>query len=410
MLPPCHCPRRGGAIALEAVRFRMSLVERYIFRIVAGAFLGCLVALTGVIWLTSALRQLDVITAQGQTILVFLTVTSLTLPTLVAVIAPVALFIAIIYALNRLNGDSELIVMSAAGMSPLRLIRPFLSLGLLVSAMVAFLSIYLIPASFQELRDLISRIRADFVANIAQEGQFTTLDNGVTFHYRERSGQALLGILMQDRRDADRTIVYLAERGQTIEQKGQSYLVLENGSVHRQRTGVADSSIVAFSRYAIDLAALNQETGELVYKPRERSTGDLLMPDRTDNYYRMQAGRFRAELHDRLTAWLFPLATVFIAFAALGNAKTTRQGRGTSIAGAVVTVVALRIALFAASSAVARSPGAVFVVWGLPILAILLSLAMILHGSLLFGALDRLRRRAGALLPSWPGRARLRDA
>lgn len=388
----------------------MSLVERYIFRIVAGAFVGCLVALTGVIWLTSALRQLDVITAQGQTILVFLTVTSLTLPTLVAVIAPVALFIAVIYGLNRLNGDSELIVMSAAGMSPVRLMRPFLTLGLIVAAAVAVLSIYLIPASFQELRDLISRIRADFVANIAQEGQFTTLDNGVTFHYRERSGQALLGILMQDRRDTGRTVVYLAERGQTIEQNGQSYLVLENGSVHRQRPGVPDSSIVAFSRYAIDLAALNQETGELVYKPRERSTGSLLMPDKSDNYYRMQSGRFRAELHDRLTAWLFPLATVFIAFAALGTAKTTRQGRGTSIAGAVVAVVALRIALFAASSAAARSQSAVLVVWGLPVLAILLSVAVILHGPRVFGALERLGRSVKARLPSWPGRARLERA
>ncbi|MDB5591884.1 LptF/LptG family permease, partial [Enterovirga sp.] len=101
----------------------MSLVERYIFRIIAGAFLGCLAALTGVIWLTSALRQLDVITAQGQTILVFLTVTTLTLPTLIAVISPVALFVAVAYGLNRLNGDSELIVMSAAGMSPVRLLR-----------------------------------------------------------------------------------------------------------------------------------------------------------------------------------------------------------------------------------------------------------------------------------------------
>jgi lipopolysaccharide export system permease protein len=385
----------------------MSLVERYIFRIVAGAFLGCLVALTGVIWLTSALRQLDVITAQGQTILVFLTVTSLTLPTLVAVIAPVALFIAVIFALNRLNGDSELIVMSAAGMSPMRLLRPFLSLGLMVAAMVAMLSIYLIPASFQELRDLISRIRADFVANIAQEGQFTTLDNGVTFHYRERSGQALLGILMQDRRESGRTIVYLAERGQTVEQKGQSYLVLENGSVHRQRADQPDSSIVAFSRYAIDLAALNQETGELVYKPRERSTGDLLLPDKADNYYNFNRGRFRAELHDRLSAWMFPISVVFIAFAALGTAKTTRQGRGTSIAGAVIAVVALRIGLFAASSAAARSAGAVYLVWGLPILAILLSIAIILHGPRVFGAIDRLRRTATSLVPSWPGRARL---
>lgn len=388
----------------------MTLVERYIFRIVTGAFLGCLLALTGVIWLTSALRQLDVITAQGQTILVFFTVTSLTLPSLVAVIAPVALFIAVIYALNRLNGDSELIVMSAAGMAPVRLIRPFLSLGLIVAAVVGILTIYLIPASFQELRDLISRIRADFVSNIAQEGQFTTLDNGVTFHYRERSGQALLGILMQDRRDAGRTIVYLAERGQTIEQNGQSYLVLENGSVHRQRPGVSDSSIVAFSRYAIDLAALNQETGELVYKPRERSIGDLLLPDKNDLYYQMQAGRFRAELHDRLSAWLFPLATVFIAFAALGTAKTTRQGRGTSIAGAVTAVVALRIALFAASSAAARSAGAVYVVWGLPILAILLSIAMVVYGPRIMPIWDRALRKGASLLPAWPGGPRFKSA
>ena len=48
------------------------------------------------------------------------------------------------------------------------------------------MTIYLMPASFQELRDLVTRIRADFVANIVKEGQFTTLDNGITFHYRER--------------------------------------------------------------------------------------------------------------------------------------------------------------------------------------------------------------------------------
>ncbi|TDR89242.1 LPS export ABC transporter permease LptF [Enterovirga rhinocerotis] len=388
----------------------MSLVERYIFRIAAGAFIGCLVALTGVIWLTSALRQLDVITAQGQTLLVFLSVTSLTLPTLIAVIAPVALFVAAIYALNRLNGDSELIVMSAAGMSPIRLMRPFLSLGLIVAAMVGMLTIYLIPASFQELRDLISRIRADFVANIAQEGQFTTLDNGVTFHYRERSGPALLGIFMQDRRDEGRTVVYLAERGQTVEERGQSYLVLENGSVHRQRADAADSSIVAFKRYAIDLAALNQEASEIVYKPRERSTGDLLMPDTSDIYYNMQRGRFRAELHDRLSAWLFPLAVVFIAFAALGRAKTTRQGRGMAVGGAVVAVAALRIALFAASSAVVRSPAAAFAVWGLPLLTILISTLMITSGSRLSLAVERVLRGLLSLVPAALLPPRLRGA
>ena len=388
----------------------MSLVERYIFRMVATAFIGCLVALTGVIWLTSALRQLDVITSKGQTILIFLTVTSLTLPTLVAVISPVALLVATIYALNRLNGDSELIVMSAAGMSPIRLMRPFLSLGFLVAGMVAMLTVYLIPASFQELRDLISKIRADFVSNIAQEGQFTTLDNGVTFHYRERSGQALLGIFMQDRREQDKTVVYIAERGQTIEHNGQSYLVLENGSVHRQRPGTQDSSIVGFGRYAIDLAALNQDTGDVVYKPRERSTGELLMPDRTDVYVKSQAGRFRAELHDRLTSWLFPLAVVFIGFAALGEAKTTRQGRGTAVAVAAVAVIALRIGLFAASSATVRSPGGLLAVYGLPIGAIVISAVIMLGGTRVAALWAWFGRLPGSLALLAPRSGRLKRA
>lgn len=392
----------------------MSLLERYAFRIALGAFLACLLALTAVIWVTQALRQLDVITAQKQTLLVFMTVTGLSLPTLVAVIAPVALFIAVVYALNRLNADSELIVMSAAGMSPLRLLRPFIGLGALVAAGVAILTIYLIPASFQELRDLISRIRADFVANIAQEGQFTTLDNGVTFHYRERSGPALLGIFMQDRRQEGRTVLYLAERGQTLEQNGASFLVLERGSVHRQRPGAAntpqDSSIVEFQRYAIDLSALNQEAAELIYKPRERSTGDLLLPDRNDPYVRAQSGRFRAELHDRLTAWLFPLAAVLIAFAALGDARTTRQGRSAALVGAVAAVAALRIAMFAVSSTVVRSPGAVVLVYLLPLGTITVSLALILGGARLRGFVRTAIRSLAVRLPALPRAARPRRA
>jgi lipopolysaccharide export system permease protein len=386
----------------------MTLVERYIFRITAAAFFACVIVLTGVIWITQALRQLDVVTAQGQTMLVFLTVTGLTIPTLIAVIAPVALFIAVLYALNRLNGDSELIVMSAAGMSPRRLLRPFLAMGACVAALVAMLTIVLIPSSFQEIRDLITRIRADFLANIAQEGQFTTLENGVTFHYRERSGNALLGIFLQDRRDQGQTTVYIAERGQAVEHNGGSFLVLQNGSVHRQRPNAVDSSIVTFERYAIDLSALNQEAAELVYKPRERSTGDLLMPDVNEALYKAQPGRFRAELHDRLSSWLFPLASVFIAFAALGDPRTTRQGRSAALVGAIVAVVALRIAIFAATSAAARSGAAVWFVYGLPLGTMALSAAAIAGGPRLRSSSARLMTGAKArLLELAPARRRL---
>jgi lipopolysaccharide export system permease protein len=371
---------RGVSQGSRAQQSIMNLLERYILKIAFGAFLSCLLALTGVIWITQALKQLDLLTGKGQTILMFLTVTGLSLPTLVTVISPVALFIATIYTLNKLNSDSELIVMTAAGVPPRRMLRPFLGLAGVVCALVAFMTVYIIPASFQELRDLITKIRADFVANIVKEGQFTALDNGVTFHYRERSGQALLGIFMQDRREAGRMTVYLAERGQAMEANGQSYLVLEQGSVHRQQPNSRDSSIVAFERYAIDLSALNQDEGQVVYKPRERTTTQLLFPDQQEGYYKMQEGRFRAELHDRLSGWLHPLAMMMIAFAALGEARTTRQGRGAAMAAAVVAVGVLRIASFAASSAAVRSPSGLIWVYGAPLAAIGAALLFALHG------------------------------
>jgi len=387
----------------------MSLLERYIFRIAFGGFLTCLAALTAVIWITQALRELDLVTGKGQTLAMFLVVTGLSLPALVTVIAPVALFIAVIYTLNKINGDSELIVMSAAGAAPQRLLKPFLVLAGFVSITVALMVLYVMPASFQELRHLITKVRADFVANIVKEGQFSSLDNGITFHYRERSGDALLGIFMQDRREQDRAIVYLAERGQTVEFNGQSYMVLEKGSVHRQMPNTRDSSIVGFERYAIDLSALSREAGDIVYKPRERSTTQLLLPgDPEDFIVRFQSGRLRAELHERLSSWLYPIAMMLIAFAALGEARTTRQGRGTAAGVAVAAVVALRIAAFAALSLTVRSPWGAVAVYALPLTVIAACLAIIFQGARVkaFGA--RLTRWGGAtLLPRLPllGRA-----
>jgi lipopolysaccharide export system permease protein len=378
----------------------MTLLERYILKITFNAFAACLVALTGVIWITQALRELDLLTGKGQTLMIFLTVTGLSLPALISVIAPVALFLATIYTLNKLNGDSELIVMSAGGMPPQRLLRPFMALAAFVCIIVGIISVYLMPASFQELRQLFTKIRADFVGTMAKEGQFISLDNGITFHYRERQGDALLGIFMEDLREKDKAIVYLAERGQTVEQGGNAYLVLQKGSVQRKEPNSRDSSIVAFERYAVDLSAFNKEGGELIYKPRERSTTQLLFPDKSEALYQEQQGRFRAELHDRLSSWLYPLAMMMIAFVALGEARTTRQGRGLAIAGAVVAIVILRILGFAASSAVARTPAAIVAIYGVPLAGIVISLLFIMKGPAMRSAQAKFHAALRNLLPS----------
>ena len=372
----------------------MKLVGRYVFQTTAWAFLSSLGVLTFMIWVTQALREVDLLTTKGQSILTFLVVTSLGIPSLVMVIAPIALFIAVLYSLNKLNSDSELIVMSASGLSPAKLLRPFLLLTVLVGLLVAAMSLVIMPWSFHALRDLVTKVRADFLTHVVREGTFTTLEQGFVFHYRERgpSGE-LLGVFMQDRRDPDKITSYLAESGQTIDAGESNYLVLEKGSVQRQQPGSRDAALVGFDRYAIDLAQFGAEGSATSYKARERSTIDLLWLDAKDPVVKQQLGRFRAELHDRFVNPLFAVAFGLVAFVALGQARTTRQGRGLAMLLAVAVVLAVRIAGFLASNVAARSAWGVPFMYGVPLITILLALLA------LFGPTLRLPRLAVPALP-----------
>jgi len=347
----------------------MILVERYIFRTVCVAFLAVCLALTGVIWVSQALRELDLITGQGQSFLVFLAFNLLSLPTLLAIVAPVALFAATLSSLNKLNGDSELIVMSASGVAPGRLAMPFVVLALVVAAFTAWLSISVIPDSFRALRDLISHVRADVITKVAQEGRFTVLDSGITFHFREKRGDSLEGVFMEDARDPAKPSVYLAERGHTVTTPDASFLILEKGYVQRSQGPGKDPAMVTFDRYGLDLSQLAQDAEQTILKPRERPTNELLNADLSKGYEQLAAGRFRAELHDRFSSPLFPFACMMIGFAALGTARTTRQGRGKAMALSIAAIVALRILIFAISSLIVRSPWAVPLAYLVPLAA-----------------------------------------
>ncbi len=102
----------------------MTLFSRYMFRQVTNAFLLILLTLTLVVWLATALKELNLITSQGQGILLFFQMTMLSLPSLMALIAPNAMLMAALYTLDRMNSDSELIVMTACGRADLAHRRP----------------------------------------------------------------------------------------------------------------------------------------------------------------------------------------------------------------------------------------------------------------------------------------------
>lgn len=340
----------------------MGSISRYIFRTTFGAFALVLISLTAVIWVTQALRDIDIMTSQGQTILVFVGITGLIIPLLVLVIAPIALLIAVVHVLNKLSTDSEIIVMSAAGMSPWRLFRAFMSVTIVVSILVLSISAYFAPQGLRMLRDWLTEVRANVVSTIVQPGRFTQIEANVTIHIRERrpNGQ-LVGIFLDDRRNPNERMTVIAERGELVDNDAGTFLVLQDGIVQRQETRKPDPAMVVFDRYAFDLSQFAGGTQAVKYSIRERYLWQLLFPDPKDQYYIEQPGQFRAELHDRLVAPLYPIAFVIIAFVYLGPAQTTRQSRTMSLLGAIGAVATLRLLGFAATVFGVQFPAALIV-------------------------------------------------
>jgi lipopolysaccharide export system permease protein len=321
----------------------MGSIGRYIFRTTFGAFLVVCASVTALMWLTQALRDVDLMTNQGQSIFVFIGLTSLIIPLLLLIIAPLALMIAVAHVLNKLGNDSELIVMNAAGMPPWHLFRPFLAVGIVVSLLVAAISAYVSPWGLRQLRLWATQVRADLVTYIVQPGRFTLLDTKLTLHIRERrpNGQ-LLGIFIDDQREPKERATILAEQGDILKNENSMFLVLENGSVQRHEIGQRDPAIVLFDSYAFDLSRLSNAPQNIKYSARERYLWELYRPASNDPSFSDQPGQIRAEFHERITAPLYPIAFVFLTFAYLGSPRTTRQSRTTSLLVAIGMVAVVR--------------------------------------------------------------------
>ncbi len=335
----------------------MGSIGGYIFRTTFGAFLVILISLTAVIWITQALRDIDLLTNQGQSIFVFIGITGLIIPLLVLVIAPIALFIAVTHTLNKLSTDSEIIVMNAAGISPWRLFRAFIPVTVVVCLLVAFTSAYLAPKGLRMLRDWLTAVKANVVSNVVQPGRFVTIESGVTIHIRARQANGqLLGVFMDDRRNPDERITILADAGDLLENESGTFLVLRSGSVQRDQVNRRDPSFVVFDRYAIDLSRFAAGPASVKYSIRERYLWQLVIPDPHDPWLVEQPGQFRAEMYDRLLAPLYPIAFVVIAFAYLGPPRTTRQSRTTSLLGAVGGMALVRLVGFVSSVMGAHAP------------------------------------------------------
>jgi lipopolysaccharide export system permease protein len=286
-------------------------------------------------------------------------------PVLMLVIAPIALVLAICYALMKLNGDSELVVMNAAGISPRRAFVPVLASCILVAIFVAGIAAFLAPFLQRKMAEEIAKVRTDVVSNIVRPGAFTAVDRGLIFHIRERRGDNQFhGVFIDDTRNPEERSTIVAEYGQIVQRPEGAFLVMRDGNVERRRPKERDPTIVVFDQYAFDLTRLTPAP-QVTVGLREKYLWELAAPAADDPVLKLSPAQFRVEFHDRLFAPLYPLAFGVIAFSILGFPRTTRQSRAVSMVAVIAAVTGLRLAGFAGTAIAASMPAALAAIYAL---------------------------------------------
>jgi len=112
--------------------------------------------------------------------------------------------------------------------------------------------------------------------------------------------------------------------GQHADERERDLLILENGTVQRH---VATSATRISSPFASTPSTCPALAHDLLHPLLGAGAVplELAYPPADDPLYKEQPGNFTAELHNRITAALYPLAFLFITFAYLGAPRTTRK-------------------------------------------------------------------------------------
>lgn len=386
----------------------MRLVSKYVFRQAASAVLLILSSLGGIVWIALALKELNVVTSEGNDVIMLVKITSLALPNLLAVIAPFALLIATMHTLNRLGGDSELIVLSASGSPVWELARPLLVLAIMVALGVGLVNHVVQPWSLQKLKSYIVQMRADLLSKVIQPGRFSSPEADLTFHIRARDLNGdLRGLMVSDRRKKEEDRIYLAEKAVITKQDETAYLILSEGHILRRSHTATPPQTIVFDQYIVNLDDFDRQSsvGTIDFKPRERYLSQLLYPEKTSKFYQRFKGQFRAELHERFAAPLYPIAFVLIALAAVGQAQSTRENRTERLVVGFLLAVGLRLAGFATNTLAVQSGSMVFLMYLLPLTAIVGAAVSLKRGARpysRYSIADSLQERFGPVLARLP--------
>lgn len=321
----------------------MARFDRYLLSQFMTLFGFFALVLVMVYWVNRAVVLFDQLIANGQSAAVFLEFTTLTLPNVIRIVLPVAAFASVVYVTNRLQSESELVVVQSTGYSPMRLGRAVLIFGLIVGALVSILTHVLVPASTSRLAEKTVEIRENVTARLLTEGTFLHPVTGLTFYISEVTPAGeLKNIFINDSRKDDSRTTYTAKSALIVRDVSGPKIIMFEGMAQTLNLQTRQLSTTSFRDFVYDLAPLIPVVSTDRRRMGEVETLELLQA--SDELVE-ETGAKRAHLifegHERITQALLAVVAPVLGFSILMLGGFSRFGLWRQIFGAIIALVAV---------------------------------------------------------------------
>ncbi len=270
------------------------------------------------------------------------------LPPLLSLTLPVALLLAVLVACGRMTGDLEVAALTASGVSPLRLLWPFLVVGLGVTALSAWLTLAVNPWASGAFQQKLFEVLQARAATGIQERTFSGAFGQIVLYVEEVSPSqvALTGVLVSDERNPQLSRIIVAREGRLLIDDKERRLTLRliGGSINE--TDVAAPQrfrYTAFSLYDMNLTlrAPAAASGKEAKPEKEMPLGQLIASARALKDDRTKAAVFWVELHKRFAQPVAALVFVLVGFP-LGI-RSHRGGRAVALSSSFAIMIAYYI-------------------------------------------------------------------
>ena len=324
----------------------MSRFDRYLFTQYFLMFGFFSLILLFIYWINKAIALFDNLISDGQTFLVFLEFSILTIPPIIPIVAPLAAFAAAIFVTNRLKNDSELTIMQATGFSPLRLSRSIFLFGLVVTIILLIISHYLIPKSNNILLKRQNEVASSLNAKLLKVGSFIHPQNGVTFYIGGISTSGVIeDVFVLDERNKDREIIVTSKSGYLITNNNNPILVLKDGIVQNYDLKSTNLSTIHFQDLSYDLTSwsvkerMSKSKLLLTYSSFDLFKDPELVSILTDS----SPISVLEELHSRILTPLLALIAALIGFSTLMIGDYSRFGASKQISVGIVILILIKL-------------------------------------------------------------------